>query len=220
MARFSSATKSQAKPQRRTVLFDLPLPIPANSIYRELDLDPTATAEEVGWAVKLLNDERRAARSHLDDEIKAVASKVPGLLLAYEELKNTQGPSGPDERRLQKLAELENRALDIDPSFQEKRRKAKELDDKIDALNALDLGKLAGLSKYDEAHPPLALFKLATAVRDDFLDQPRTQLWLLRRDITRFLVAKGESVGHLHDLDREDFTADFCLNRLLDGDDK
>lgn len=219
MARFSSATKSQSKSQRSCVLFDLPLPIPANSIYRELDLDPTATAEQVGWAIKLLNDERRTAKSRLDDEIRAVALKIPGLLLAYEELKNAQAPSAPDERRLQKLAQLENHALDIDPSFQEKRRRARELEDKIDALNALDLGKLAGLSKYDEAHPPLALFKLSIAVRDDFLDQPRTQLWLLRRDITRFLQAKGESVAYLNDLDREDFTADFRRNRLLDGDD-
>jgi len=219
MARFSSDTKAQAKPHRGNALFELPLPIPANSIYRELNLDPTAPAEEVAWAVKLLNDERRAAISRLDDEIKAVASKVPGLLAAYEELKNAHGPSGPDEHGIQRLSELEKRALDIDPSFQEKRRKAKELEEKIDALNALDLGKLAGLSKYDEAHPPLALFKLATGVRDGFLDQPRTQLWLLRRDITRFLETKGESVAYLSDLDREDFTVDFCPVKLLDGDD-
>jgi len=169
LARFSSATKKKSAP--RCSLFDLPLPLPSDSLYREMDLEPSATTEEVGWAVKILNDKRQAAKSQLDDDIKATVAKVPGLSVIYEELSGASGASTGNERKLQKLAELKNRALDIDPGFKEKQRKSKEYADKINALNALDLGKLAGLAKYDEMHPPYILMKLAPAVRDEFLDQ-------------------------------------------------
>ena len=216
MARFSSA--KNIKLASRCSLFDLPLPLPSDSLYREMDLEPSATAEEVGWAVKILNDKRQAAKSQLDDDIKATVARVPGLSAIYDELSGASGASTGNERKLQKLSELENRALDIDPGFKEKQRKSKELAEKIDALNALDLGKLAGLAKYDEMHPPYILMKLAPAVRDEFLDQPRTLLWLLRREISRFLENRGEPSAYLNDLDRQDFTADFCPNQILDGD--
>ncbi len=176
MPRFSSAASAELS--RRDNLFELPLPLPPDSIYRDLNLDPSATSEEVGWAVKILNDERRAEKARLDEEIKQTTEKVPGLQEASDAYTKTQSSGGTDERSLQRLAELENRALDIDPSFQENRRKARELEEKIDALNAMDLGKLSGLSKYDEAHPPFALLKLAPATRDEFLERPHTQLWI------------------------------------------
>ena len=182
-----------------------------------MDLDPSATSEEVGWAVKTLNDERRAEKARLDEEIKKTTEKVPGLQDALDAYKKTQDSGNTDEKGLQRMAEFENRALNFDPSFQENRRKAKELGEKIDALNAMDLGKLSGLSKYDEAHPPFALMKLAPATSDEFLDQPHTQLWILRREISCFLELRGETVVHASDLEREDFTADFCQNPLLDG---
>lgn len=217
MPRFSSASTS-TKSGSQCSLFDLPLPLPEDSIYSELKLDPSATAEEVGWAVKVLTDERRATKLRLENEIKETTSKVSGLQRAYDELARVQGAGIADERGLQQMADLENKALDIDPTFQEKRRRAKELGEKVDALNAMDLNKVAGLSKYDEAHPPFALMKLAPASRDEFLEHPRMALWILRRDTTRFLEKNGESVAYASDLEREDFTADFCWNPLLDGD--
>jgi hypothetical protein len=214
MPRFSA---NSAQLGRQNNLFELPLPLPEDSIYLELNLDPSATAEEVGWAVKVLNGERTAEKLRLYDKIKATACKVAGLQAAYEELENVQGSGKTDERGLQRMAELENRALDIDPGFQEKRRKAKELEEKINALNAMQLGMLSGLSKYDESHPPFGLMKLAPATRDEFFDQSRTELWILRREITRFLKEKGEAIAYANDLDREDFSADFCWNPILDG---
>src|SRR5438552_6472513 len=119
MPRFSATS---ADPNPRDNLFELPLPLPPDSIYRDLDLDPSATSEEVGWAVKTRNDERRAEKARLDKEIKKTTEKVPGLQDALDAYKKTQDSGNTDEKGLQRMAEFENRALNFDPSFQENRR--------------------------------------------------------------------------------------------------
>jgi hypothetical protein len=213
--KFSSTIKTESI--LRDNLFDLLLPLPPDSIYRDLNLDPSATSEEVGWAVKILNDERRAEKSRLDEAIRKTAAQVPELPAALDGERKTSSSGAADERSSEPPPEMVNRALNIDPGFQENRRKSKELGEKIDALNGMDLGKQSGLSRYDEAHPPFALLKLAPSARDQFLEQPRSELWILRREISRFLKQNGENVVHSSDLEREDFTADFCPNPLLDG---
>lgn len=215
MARFSSA--ASAEPQGAS-LFNLPIPLPVDSIYSQLNLDSSASSTEVEWAAKILNDERKVEKAKLEEEVKKTIAKVPGLQEALDEWKKVQNSGSTDNRGLQRLAELENRALGIDPNFQENRRKAQDLGEKINELNGKNLGNKAELVKYDESHPPFALMKLAPVERDAFLKRPREALWILRREISQFLEQRGEAGALTNDLDREDFSADFCRNPLLDGD--
>jgi hypothetical protein len=184
VARFSSATS--AEPHGAT-LFSLPIPLPVDSIYSELNLDSSASSTEVEWAAKILNDGRKAEKAKLEEEVKKTIAKVPGLQEALDEWKKVQNSGSSDNRGLQRLAGLENRALGIDPNFQENRRKAQDLEEKINELNGKNLGNKAELVKYDESHPPFALMKLAPVERDAFLRQPREALWILRREISHFL---------------------------------
>src|SRR5206468_2712869 len=106
-------------------------------------LDPTSTAEEIGWAVKSLNDKRLAERHRLELKERGTFQKTPGLEEAYKQLKDLQvsGRSdGSELRRVQKrLADLETLASNFDPGFQERRRNIKELSQKIDELNLMNL---------------------------------------------------------------------------------
>jgi hypothetical protein len=216
VARFGSGILAGANTQRG--LFDLPLSLPEDSIYQELNLDPSATAEEVSWAAKVLNDQRLALKSDREKKINKVFEKVPDLKEALEDKGDAKGSGSLDHRKSVRLADLLDKARRLDQDFLDHRRKVEELNAKILALNGLNLGNLNSLSNYDEARPPYALLKLAPAQRDEFLEQPRSELWLLRREITSFLERSGEAAAHTTDLDRENFAADMYRNPLLDGD--
>jgi len=67
--------------------------------------------------------------------------------------------------------------------------------------------------------PPLDLLTLTECPSQPFADptDTRTPLVQLRRELARFLASHGEDVYHPSDLTRDDFTADFTPNELLDG---
>src|SRR3954447_246820 len=205
-------------------LFDYPLPIPAGTAYDELAIDPESPADEIGWAIKELNDRRMTECRALEKRVARVFEQVPGLADAYKEqveLRETPHASPKRLRRLQeRIAELEKRAAALDPGFQKAQRRAAELNKLIADLNQLALNQPEKRKQYDELHPPLALLKLVPATRDQFIDSPRVLLTLVRREITKFLRAQREPVCCVSDFDRDDFTADFMFNALLDGQEK
>ena len=212
-----------SSPNRRRIdgLFDLPLPLPSGTIYDELGIPPDAPQEEVASVVKQANDRRTAERLQLQAAIHRVYEQVPGLAEATAQLAELRAKTGTSPKRLQQLQEqvsaLERRLVAIDPKFHETRRREKEIGEEIEQLNAAKLNQPLHRRQYDEHHPPLALLKIAPATRDQFLDTPRVLLTLVRRELTRFLRARGEPVIYTSDLDRDDFRADFAPHPLLDG---
>jgi hypothetical protein len=205
-------------------LFDFPLPIPAGTAYDELGIDPESPPDEIGWAVKELNDRRKAECAALEQRVTRVFSEVPGLEEAYKERAALRETPTASSRRLRRLEErvvsLEKVAAAFDPQFQDARRRVEELKRQVVELNLLALDAPKKRKQYDELHPPLALLKLVPAARDQFIDKSLVLLTLVRREITRFLRAQGEAVYYASDLDRDDFTADFTFNPLLDAQEK
>src|SRR5207247_638404 len=150
--------------------------------------------------VKALNDRRLAEAARLERQIKEIYSKVTGLEDAYRELEEMQTFNNPTAERMRRvqsrLASLEAEALRVDPGLSEYRRKVKELRRQVDEFNLLGLREPGKLLQYDRSHPPMALLKIASAARDGFLEDSRTALCLMRRAITSFLGAKGETVAY------------------------
>ena len=116
------------------------------------------------------------------------------------------------ERR---LAELQQTARELDPDFAQLHDRVRELEQQEEAVNRMRILK-ADRADYDREHPPLELLKLENCTRDEFaLDSPLL-LWLLRRELGRFLRIRGEAVFHPSDLTRDDFRSDFTKNKYLD----
>ena len=154
--------------------------------------------------------------------MQAVFEQLPELKRAYEELdlarEGSQQLVAADLRNTQAaIAQLERKAISVQPRFLELREQTSSLDRRILDLNRLSLEKPAERLAYDSAHPPLALFKLTSCTRDEALIDRRTSLALLRADLSGFLEAQGEAVFHPSDLTRTDFSGDFASTPLLDG---
>lgn len=171
-----SAGGSTPRWHRRDPLFDVPLALPSRTAYRELEIEPDASDQEVQWA-----------RSLRLDRLK-------------------------DEKR-----KLERRDGEAEPVAGERQRRLTEIDGEIHRLNALALDNPEKRREHDRRHPPLALLRLADATELGFLDDVRTMLFLLRRELAGFLADRGCEVLHPSDLTREDFSYEFVPNELLDG---
>lgn len=210
-----------ASPQRTTEpLFDVPLPVPDDTVYRLLGIAPDSPAETIGWAIKVLNDRRALERRLLEERVRAVVAQVPGLEQAYAELDRLRSatgvPADATREAQQRVFVLEKRAVAIDPGILHVRQEIDELRRRIEDLNQLALDQPEKRRAYDQLHPPLGLLKLEPATRDHFLNTPRVLIALVRREGTRFLEQRGERALHASDLDREDFTADFTPTPVLD----
>lgn len=200
-------------------LFDWPLPVPEAFAYRDLDIEPFATQDEVRWAKGRAIRRLHAEQAAVERELDAVYRAIPGLREAYRAVQAMQkgGSDRGDERGAHaELAELEGHALRSDPDFRRKRRRLAEIEETVKRINRQALDTPEERRAYDEAHPPLALLRLVEEERGGFVE-PRTAFLLLRREVARFLSAQGEDVFHPSDLTREDFSADFDFNELLDG---
>jgi hypothetical protein len=210
----------RVSPDRGDGLYDFPLPIPTDTVYESLGIGPESSQDDVAWAIKETTDRLKGERLQIEGRLKAVLAQVPGLEQAYADLTRLRvDPEAPPEslsRLLENISRLEAQATAAEPGFHELRRKIDEMSRKLDELNQLRLDQPEQRKIYDEQHPPIALLKVSPAARDSFMDEPRTLLRLLRRDMTVFLQQRGDVVIHASDLDREDFTADFAHSPLLD----
>jgi hypothetical protein len=199
--------------------FGYPLTLPRKTLYEDLAVDPDASSDEVRWAKGEAARRLQAEKNTLDAALESVYTAIPGLKEAYAEHESLtrSGETGKEVASIaRRLADLERQAQARDAGFKGKRERSSELTAKIHLLNRTSLDKPDERLAYDIAHPPLALLKLADGALDGFL-KGKTLLFLLRREISRFLAARGEAVFHPSDLTREDFTADFTPNLLLDG---
>jgi hypothetical protein len=198
-------------------LFSYPLSLPACTLYEELGLDLAASDDEILSAKAEATIRLQAEKSALDQELEKVYAAVEGLKEAYAELPRIEGESNLQVRAFRKrLADLERDAQGSDPDFKKKRERAAELELRIHVLNRSALDKPEQRRAYGRAHPPLALLELADGTADSFAEG-KTALFLLRRELSRFLAAQGEPVFHPSDFTREDFSSDFHHNPLLDG---
>jgi hypothetical protein len=209
-------TRGANRPLARDSLFYYPFPVPQRTTYRELGIGPDASDEEVQAAKSATVRRLLEEKGRLDQAIERVYDQVPGLQRACEENEQADTVASPAARRT--LAELEAKALAVDPALRNKRLRSAELETKVHELNEQALEKPANRRAYDRAHPPLGLLNLRECAGDDFLEGV-TCLHLLRKDVASFLSARGVAVLHPSDLTREDFTSDFSRNPILDGPD-
>lgn len=227
-----SASASQSRPtvlaatrglvRAADYLFSLPLPVPTNTEYAEIEIEPEASEGDIRWAIQEAERRLNLERKAVSEQLKAVYSRVPGLSEAYDRLESlrSQGDKADAsdlKRARTELATMETKAQIIDARFQEKRHREQEIKNQTERLHRLALDKPEDRHAYDQQHPPLALFRLEDCTRDSFLSDPRTMMFLLRAEIAHFLEMRGETVFHPSDLTRDDFLSDFTYCELLDG---
>ena len=208
--------------RRRDPLFDYPLSLPGDTVYRELDIELDAADAEVKWAKALRSEELKAEQGELEKKMEEVYSTVGGLRAAYgkvDALDPDRGEGDSEELRhaLRRLRELEREAERIDPAFRRDRERVAEIDGQIRRLNSLGLDNPDQRNEYDRARPPLALLRRTDGTAMDLFDDVRTCLFLLRKELSAFLAKRTGEAFHASDLTREDFSYEFTRNDLLDG---
>jgi len=201
-------------------MFDLPLPVPARTLYRDLDVAPDASDEEVRWAKAEAVRRLEAEKSTILKDLGRVRGQIPGLGPTLDEVASLRAAgTDADEAALAKalarLADLERQATARDPAYRQKCERVDTLTRRVEDLNRRAIEKPEARVAYDRCHPPLALLRLSDCTTDAFRD-PHDALFLLRRDLAAFLESRGEVAFHPSDLTRQDFSADFTPNPLLD----
>ena len=202
-------------------MLDYPLPLPRDTLYDSLGLEPQATMAEIhetkNRAIGELNDER----GDIEKSLAPIFDAIPGLRETREEVRGHgrahRQPGTDDGATRTRLAELERAA---DASFPEYRRLCKrlgEIAERVTELNLMPLLTPERRLAYDRQHPPLSIVKLAPCIPDS-LEDNRVALTLLRIGLSSFLEDRGVPVFHPSDLTREDFSGDFEETAMLDGD--
>lgn len=201
-------------------MFSFPLPLPQNTLYSKLGVDPEASEDELRTAkadfVRGL-DRRKAT---VDSQVEQVFEQVEGLRQAYAEQRDLANKGRGVEEALaaatRRVHLLEKQALALCPDFARLRQEAEALEAEINEVNSLGLEMPENRLNYDRQNPPLALLKLHEWPRAPFGDN-KVALALLRRELAEFLAALGVDVFHPSDLTRQDFYGDFTHSDLLDG---
>ena len=209
----SLAGRATPRWHRYDPLFDIPLVLPTHTVYRDLEIEPDSSDQEVKWAAGLRLDRLGEEKKELEKKLEAVYAEVDGLRDAERAADEDDDPVAA----LARLAELEREAEHLDAEFRRHRRRVTEIEGEIHRLHALALDNPDKRREYDRQHPPLALLGLADATVLDFLDDVKTMLFLLRRELAGFLAERGSEVFHPSDLTREDFSYEFTHSELLDG---
>jgi len=208
-------------------MFDYPLWVSCKTHYNLLGIPPEATADEVRDAINERKQDLAALKAEVARQVKEVYDKVPDLERAEAEVKSLRGQREEgkpiDVAALtvaqKRLDEAEAKGRRVNAGFRSLQRQQAELEASVSGLNNLGLQNTEQRQAYNRAHPPLDLLELTACASEPFADpaDTRTALVQLRRELARFLAGQGEEVYHPSDLTREDFTADFTHNPLLDG---
>jgi len=203
-------------------MFEYPIPIPRDTAYDRFGIGPEALPEEVREAKMALIASIGKQKSQSEKELNSIYDGVPGLRESLQKVKNLQSDTESDnsheiQSERKKLAGLERKAQEKNINFRQLQRRISEYDQELEDINRKSLEKPERRREYDESHPPLALLKLGTCVENEFAEN-RTAFYLLRCEVSEFLRKNGEEVFHPSDFTRTDFSSDFTLNSLLDGD--
>ncbi len=202
-------------------MFNVPLYVPRDTVYRDLGLRPEALADEIRDAKTDAMTSLDHERADVDRELRAIEAAVPALVPARTALKVALARPDQDAAELaaarEAVANVESQANRANPRFRELQRRVAEIEERQKASSQIALDNIEERRTYDRAHPPLELLKLADATRDAFVEN-RTAMGLLRRDLSRFLARRGAEVFHPTDIYREEFGGDFARNPLVDGE--
>ncbi len=202
-------------------MFDIPFKLPTGTEYDELGVGPEADESELRDAQRELIEDLAARRRDTEQRLQAVADRVPGLTetLARVKALRAAGASDPAELRTAEhaLAKHEATALRIDSSYRDLRAKIDEFRKREEAVNRMKVLRADERAAYDDSRPPLGLVRLEDGADAHFATDQDLMLWQVRSELSQFLSQRGEDVFHPSDLTREDFTADFSHNTLLDG---
>ena len=206
-------------------MFNYPISIPKKTLYRDLGVGPEANDQEIGDAHGALVRKLEKTIGEAQNRLDIIYEQVPGL---KESVKNVEqldagssDESTADEAR-KKLLALEREAGKIDSEYQALKDRIHDTQQHRSDVNRINLRNQEQQREYDEAHPPLDLLKLERNSNNPFandelnLDQ-RVALFATRRELAAFLAEQGEAVFHPSDLGRDDFSADYTYNPLLDG---
>jgi len=200
-------------------MLDYPLILPVKTEYDELSIGPEVGNQEIRTAQHELIEELRARCRAAQTRLQQIYAQVEGLEEALRRIDELRQNDQTDPMEIlnqeRRLAELQQTARELDPDFAQLHDRVRELEQQEEAVNRMRILK-ADRADYDREHPPLELLKLENCTRDEFaLDSPLL-LWLLRRELGRFLRIRGEAVFHPSDLTRDDFRSDFTKNKYLD----
>ena len=210
-------------------MFGYPIPIPQNTFYQELGLDPEATVEEVSAAITTRKQELIEQMAGIGKKLNDIYTAVPGLKateaeIAVLRLESKEDHPAEKEGKLRlarnRLDELENKALAINPEFKHLHSQMQTLKQKEEELNISPFSTPEKRLEYDQQNPPLELFKLSNCQRNDLFDRNRNNICLtiLRRELSAYLAKQQEVIFHPNDLTRVDFSGDYSHTPLLDGD--
>ena len=201
-------------------MFDYPIPPLYGGLYARLGLGPESTAEEINEARQELSSRLKSQLKVVQRELDAVYRQVPGLREAWKkvEAEEAKGADG-DPARLRdaqlEQAELEESAQRIRADFRELREKAADLERQIHEASLIPIQNPGDRLAYDRSHPPFEIIKLSDGAASS-LDDRRTMLAMVRRELSEFVEQYGEEVFKPSDLTRVDFLHDFTPYRSLD----
>ena len=113
-------------------MFDYPLPLTSNTEYDRLEIEPTATDEEIQAALNRLKKDLGQQQRELQERIDKVLQAVPGLAEAHKERDELRDPDKRvSEEELAsasaRVTELEQQALEREPKFRQMRERIQEL---------------------------------------------------------------------------------------------
>lgn len=202
-------------------MFDSPLKIPSGTEYDELCVGPEADESELRDAQRELIEDLATRRRESEQRLQAITDRVPGLAEAVARVKALLSSDSPDPVELrtakQALAKHESAALRIDGSYRDLRSQIDDFSKRELAVNRLQVLRADERAAYDDRHPPLGLLRFENGTDDAFATDQELMLWHIRSELSQFLSERGDKVFHPSDLTRDDFTADFTYNKLLDG---
>lgn len=201
-------------------MFDYPIPPLRGSLYDRLRLGPEASSEEINEAKQELAARLRARQKVVQRILEEVYQEIPDLRTTWAELKELEragADADPQKyRQVQvRLSGLEEAALLIRSDFKAIRDEASDLEHQLHEANLMPIQNAEDRLEHDRSHPPFELIKLANCTTSP-LDDTKTMLCMVRKELSEFLEQMGEEVFHPSDLTRTDFFHDFTRDHNLD----
>lgn len=183
-------------------MFQYPFVSSAKSIYTKLGIGPDSEKNEINKAKDLYIRKINRQLSELKEY-----HELKGQLLSTAENKD------------QLLSKTESLKLQLNKegvSTKDKNKEIERLEEEITTINAFDPGKKDKREEYDLYHPPAILLRINYNIPAVYIDK-RSQLSILRKDLSRFFNEKNLKVYHPSDLTKTDFSSDYRFNKLLDN---
>lgn len=183
-------------------MFNYPFVSSSKSIYTKLGIGPDSGKDEINKAKDLY--------------IRKINRQIAELK-EYNELKEELLKATENKEQLLIKAEsLKSQLNKENISTKDRNREIERLEEEITTINAFDPGKKDKRDEYDLYHPPAILLRVNYDVPTVYVDK-RSQLAILRKDLSSFFISKNLKVYHPSDFTKTDFSSDYRYNKLLDN---